>query len=90
MRPHVWTPTERRRAAQRVTEHWRAYWIAKGDGGVGVGGVTPKGEVSSAPQRPAPRPLAPDIAQVRITMQELGFSQVDIDDELHRMEALST
>lgn len=32
-------------------------------------------------------PQAADVAQVRRTMQELGFSAVDIDDEVRRMGA---
>lgn len=56
--------------------------------GAGVGGALPKGVASSIPQqRPAPRPNRSDVAQVRLTMQELGFPQADIEDEVRRMEA---
>ena len=59
MKPHTWTPAERRRAAWRATEQWRAHWIAKGNG-LGVGGTFRKDVVSSIPeQRPALSPLHP-------------------------------
>jgi hypothetical protein len=66
-----------------MTEHWRAYWSAKGNG-LGVGGASSRGEGSSSSpkQRPALSSLVPkDEAPF-----DMIADAVDLEHEAQQLE----